>query len=114
MCGPDVKIALGEHSIDRPGVAVIFSGKPDLKPTIIGDDVWIGANSLIRSGVSIGRGAVVAMGSVVVKDVEPYSVVAGVPARKLRMRFNVHEILQHETMLNDKPLKGVYCEKSRS
>ena len=114
MCGPNVKIALGEHSFDKPGTPIIFSGKSVVKTTEIGDDVWIGANSLIRSGVTIGRGAVVAMGSVVVKDVEPYSVVGGVPVRLLSMRFDEDEISIHEAMLSDTPKQGVYCERSRS
>lgn len=58
------------------------------KRTIIGNDVWIGAGVIVISGVRIGDGAVVGAGSVVTRDVEPYSVVAGVPARKLRMRFD--------------------------
>lgn len=53
----------------------------------IGHDVWIGTQAIVMPGVSIGNGAVIGAGSVVTKDVEPYSVVAGAPARKLRMRF---------------------------
>lgn len=56
--------------------------------TNIGNDVWIGMNSIIKRGVSIGDGAVIASGSVVVKDVAPYSVVGGVPAKLLRFRFD--------------------------
>jgi len=54
---------------------------------IIGHDVWIGQNTLIKQGVKIGVGAVVGMGSVVTKDVAPYSIVAGNPAKIIRMRF---------------------------
>lgn len=56
--------------------------------TIIGNDVWIGTHVLIRSGIKIGDGAIVGMGSVVTKDVPPYSIVAGVPARVISLRFN--------------------------
>jgi virginiamycin A acetyltransferase len=56
--------------------------------TTLGDDVWIGANVVVRQGVCIGRGAVVGAGSVVLHDVEPYMVVAGVPARPIRQRFS--------------------------
>lgn len=56
--------------------------------TVIGADVWIGEGALIKGGVTIGPGAVVGMGSVVTKDVEPYAIVAGNPARLLRMRFS--------------------------
>ena len=55
---------------------------------IIGNDVWIGENVLIKGGVKIGDGAVIAMGSVVVKDVEPYSILGGNPAKLIRMRFD--------------------------
>jgi acetyltransferase-like isoleucine patch superfamily enzyme len=58
------------------------------KPTLIEDDVWIGANAVVRQGIRIGRGAVVGAGAVVLGDVAPYSMVAGVPAREIRKRFN--------------------------
>lgn len=58
------------------------------KKTVIGHDVWIGQNSLIKQGVVIGTGAVIGMGSIVTKDVEPYSIVAGNPAKVIKMRFN--------------------------
>jgi len=60
----------------------------DLPRTRIGNDVWLGHSVRVRAGVNIGHGAVVAMGSVVTKDVAPYSVVGGNPARVLRMRFS--------------------------
>ena len=61
---------------------------PAAKKTIIGHDVWIGQYALIKQGVHIGTGAVIGMGSVVTKDVEPYSIVAGTPAKELRKRFD--------------------------
>ncbi len=57
------------------------------RATLIGDDVWIGANAVVRQGVCIGRGAVVGAGAVVLQDVPPYTIVAGVPARPIRRRF---------------------------
>lgn len=59
---------------------------------IISDDVWIGSNSVILSGVKIGRGAVIGAGSVVTKDVLPYSINAGNPSKMIRMRFNEEDI----------------------
>jgi acetyltransferase-like isoleucine patch superfamily enzyme len=56
------------------------------RPVRIGKNVWIGANTTIIPGVTIGDGAVVGAGAVVTSDVEPYAVVAGVPARKIKMR----------------------------
>ncbi len=58
------------------------------KRTIIGNDVWIGRNALIKQGVTIGHGVVIGMGSVVTKDIEPYAIVGGSPAKLIRKRFS--------------------------
>jgi len=60
-------------------------------PPIIEDDVWIGAHAFIKQGVKISRGAVVAAGAVVVKNVPPYTIVGGVPARKIATRTRTDE-----------------------
>ena len=60
----------------------------EYKKTIIGNDVWIGSNCLIKSGVSIGDGAIVGMGSVVTHNIPPYEIWAGNPARFIRKRFD--------------------------
>ena len=57
-------------------------------PVQIGNDVWIGHNACVLPGVTVGNGAVCAAGAVVTKDVEPYAIVAGVPAKKIKMRFD--------------------------
>jgi acetyltransferase-like isoleucine patch superfamily enzyme len=67
--------------------------------TIIGSEVWIGQNVTLIHGVKIGRGSVVAAGSVVTKDVEPYTIVGGVPAKVIKKRFTDKEILIHECKL---------------
>jgi acetyltransferase-like isoleucine patch superfamily enzyme len=59
---------------------------------VIGNDVWIGANATLLNGVHIGDGAIVAAGAVVVKDVPPYTVVGGVPAREIKKRFTPEQI----------------------
>lgn len=56
--------------------------------TEIGSDVWIGTKSVIRAGITIGHGAVIGSSSVVTKDVRPYSIVAGIPAKEIRLRFD--------------------------
>jgi acetyltransferase-like isoleucine patch superfamily enzyme len=75
---------LGASAISRHANPAQFTGKGDI---VIGSDVWIGTGALILSGVSIGHGAVVGARAVVSRDVAPYSVVAGNPARVVRMRF---------------------------
>lgn len=61
---------------------------------VIGNDVWICENVLIMSGVIIGNGAVIGANSIVTKDVEPYSIYAGSPAKCIKMRFDVNDIKQ--------------------
>lgn len=58
------------------------------KSTVIGNDVWIAARVIVKSGVSIGSGAVIGMGSVVTKDIPPYEIWAGNPAKLIRRRFD--------------------------
>jgi acetyltransferase-like isoleucine patch superfamily enzyme len=74
----------------RDSVKTKFSEhkREPVKITRIGNDVWIGEQVLIKQGVCIGDGSVVGMGSVVTKDVEPYSIVAGCPAKLVRKRFD--------------------------
>jgi acetyltransferase-like isoleucine patch superfamily enzyme len=64
------------------------------RQTIIEDDVWIGANVVIRQGLRIGRGAVLGAGSVVLSDVDSYVIVAGVPAKVIRRRFSEDVVSQ--------------------
>lgn len=57
-------------------------------PPVIGADVWVGGGAIIMQGVRVGHGAIIAAGAVVTKDVDPYTIVAGVPAKPLRTRFD--------------------------
>lgn len=71
--------------------AVFFGSSIDYLDNLsvcIGDDVWIGTRSIILGGINIGTGAVIAAGSVVTKDVPPYAIVAGIPARIIKYRFD--------------------------
>ena len=73
---------------------------------VIQDDVWIGLGSIILSGVTIGRGSIIAAGSVVTKDVEPYSIYGGNPAKMIRSRFESPEQLAEHIRLYSKNLLG--------
>ena len=101
--GPEVAIGFGEHNYRFVSThPFLYSKLSDNnknninenfnKKTIIGNDVWIGARAIIKKGVTIGDGAVIAMNAVVTKDVEPYSIVAGVPAKIIKYRFNNDQI----------------------
>ena len=110
MFAPGVMITGSDHEISDPLIPMYFTNRPDLDETIIEDDVWLGARSIVMSGVRIGKGSVVAAGSVVTKDVAPYSIIAGVPAKLIRKRFDDESIKQHENMLLDKNTKWTYCD----
>ena len=75
-----VKLITGSHDIDDPDFTA------DFLPIHIGHHVWIGTGAMVLQGVKIGDGAVVAAGSVVTKDIDPWTVVGGVPARFIRTR----------------------------
>lgn len=92
MFGPNVVIITGDHRIDIKGRTMISITNDEKlrendQDVVIESDVWIGANVIILKGVRIGTGSVVAAGSVVTRDVMPYSIVGGVPAKLLKMRF---------------------------
>lgn len=76
----NVSIMTGSHDAQSHNFVGVF------KPIVIDDYAWLGANSMVLQGVHIGKGAVVAAGSVVTKDVDPYTIVAGVPAKKIGIR----------------------------
>ena len=97
--GRDMKIFSSGQAHEFGGLSTypFFAIDPELdrrnfnavgSPTLIGNDVWIGSNAVIQAGVTIGDGAVVGASAVVTKDVEPYTIVAGVPARELGRRFD--------------------------
>ena len=67
---------------------------PSLKQTIVGNDVWIGFGAIVKQGVIIGDGAIVGSGAVVTKDVAPYSIVGGCPAKLIRYRFDEKTIAE--------------------
>lgn len=101
------RIGMSSHTINMLSSSPIFSlavngcreqwvdediDKGEDSPVLIGNDVWIGSHVLIRSGIQIGNGAVIGAGAVVVKDVPPYAVVGGVPAKVIKYRFDEETI----------------------
>lgn len=92
-------IGRDDHRYDIVGKTMWDSPRGDGYKIIVEDDVWIGHGAIIIAGVTIGRGSVVAAGSVVNKDVPRYAIVAGVPARVVKWRFNEEEIVRHENLL---------------
>jgi acetyltransferase-like isoleucine patch superfamily enzyme len=111
MFGPRVMIVGDDHVFDRPGVPTIFAGRPaTVRPTRFEADSWVGAGSIVLAGVTVGRGAIVAAGSVVTKDIPPYEIWGGVPARKIRERFSAEQRAVHDRMLDEPPRKrGSFC-----
>lgn len=101
-----------DHDFSQVGTMVRMApwiGEADFSPdlraksrVVIGDDVWLGYGVLVLSGITVGRGAVVAAGSVVTHDVEPYSIVAGNPARHVKWRFTPEEVQEHERLLRQR------------
>ena len=106
---PDVSLMIRTHGIDRVSTYTWFAGKALSKDvswqsnivdefdsflgeTIIGNDVWIGKDVNIMGGVTIGDGAIIGTGAVITKDVPPFAVVAGVPAKILKYRFDEEAI----------------------
>jgi tetrahydrodipicolinate N-succinyltransferase len=92
-----------EHPVDYISTSPITYGRNNIfgrafswndfgKPPVVGNDVWIGSAAQVLQGVTIGDGSIIAAGAIVTKDVPPYAIVAGVPARIIRYRFEPSEI----------------------
>lgn len=85
LVGPGAKMFCGNHGTNLNGVPMVYQDRTE-KDILIGNDVWVGANSIITSGVKIGDGVIVAAGSVVTKDVPPNCIVGGIPAKVIKQR----------------------------
>lgn len=86
MMGQDVIIYTTRHNDDRIDIPMREQGMADVMPVSIGNDVWIGGRVIILPGVTIGDGCIIGAGAVVTKDIPPYSVAVGVPAKVVRDR----------------------------
>lgn len=96
--GPDSKIWSINHRFDDPDRPWLQQGH-ELKPVVIEDDVWLGANVFVAPGVSIGRGAIISAGAVVTKNIPAYALVGGNPGRVIgwRRRPDTSAAAQDET-----------------
>ena len=107
MFGPNVTIRGGNHRTDVIGRHMYEIGSEEKLPendqdVHIEDGVWVGCNVTILKGVTVGRGSVVAAGAVVTKDVPPYAIVGGNPAKIIKYRFTPDEVFRHETELSNR------------
>lgn len=104
-----LKVATGAHAmiIGRNYREITEAEKPKGldKDVIVEENVWIGMNVVLLTGVIVGRGSTVAAGSVVTKSLPPYCVAGGVPAKPIKFKWTIDEILEHEQIL--------YPEKER-
>ena len=105
MFGPHVTVITGVHRTDVVGrymneITDAEKLPENDKDVVFEGDNWIGAGAIILKGVTVGEGAVIGAGAVVTKDVRAYSIVGGVPARELKMRFSEDQIAEHKKLLN--------------
>lgn len=90
LLGPNVVILTGNHGFRNPNALIRRQGILP-RPTTIGEDVWLGANATILDGITVGKGSVVGAGSVVTRDIPPYSIAVGVPAKVIGQRGETDE-----------------------
>lgn len=103
LIAPEVHIVGFDHEMNIAGTPTCYTGRQDMQETQIGHDVWVGTGAYIRAGITIGNGAVIGAHAVVTKDVAAYEIVAGNPAKPIRMRFTPPEIEIHEKVLAKPP-----------
>lgn len=102
MFGPEVVIIGGNHNTRMIGSFMSDVHEKEIgddADVSIADDVWIGARTIVLKGVKIGRGAIVGAGSVLTKDVPPYAVMVGNPAKLTKFRWTPETIVRHEEQL---------------
>lgn len=104
VIGPGLTIVENNHVYNKVGTYIKNSGLDNNceNKITIEEDCWIGANVTILKGVTIGRGAIVAACACVTRDVEPYTIVGGVPAKVIKKRYTDEEIKEHEFLLYGK------------
>lgn len=106
LIAPEVHIVGFDHEMNIAGTPTCYTGRQEMGETLIGHDVWVGTGAYIRAGITIGNGAIIGAHAVVTKDVAAYEIVAGNPAKPIRMRFTAPEIEVHEKMLAKPPFSA--------
>jgi acetyltransferase-like isoleucine patch superfamily enzyme len=91
IIGPALCVMAGDHQFRQPGIAFRASQRGRNEPVVIGRNVWIGARVLILKGVTVGDAAIIGAGAVVSRDVPPFAIALGVPARVVGWRFEGEE-----------------------
>lgn len=103
MAGNVQFVGRHDHSFSTPGVTIWDGERGENGTTVVEDDVWLGASVIVISGVTIGRGSIVAAGSVVTGDIPPCEIWAGVPAKKVKDRFTCEaDKVKHLAFLEEK------------
>lgn len=118
MFGPKVSVIGGDHNTTEIGKFMydIHEKKPgDDLDVVFEDDIWVGTGAIILKGVRIGRGSIIAAGALVNKEVHPYTIVGGIPAKKISNRFQDFDtLLNHDAALYppekriSREYKGIY------
>ena len=103
MFGPEVMIRGGDHNFSTVGSHMRFVKQGGVnKPINIEDDVWVGARAIILKGVTIREGAVIGAGSIVTRDVVPYSINIGSPSKAIKCRFSSEDLKKHLSLIKSR------------
>lgn len=101
--GPELMVMGGDHKIDDVGKYIYqMKSGGENSPVVIEDDVWIGARVTLLKGVKVGEGAVIGAGSIVTKDIPPYTIFAGNPARKIGYRYQKEQLEEHHKLVDSR------------
>ena len=107
LLAANVSIVGGDHDFSVIGTPMIYNGRIPVKKVVISKDVWIGHGVIIMDGVTIGEGAIIGAGSVVVKNIEPYTVSVGNPAKFIKYRFQTKD----DSIEHSKKINGSYYKE---
>lgn len=99
LIASNVSFVGGDHKYNEIGCYIKDSGRGVVKPIVVSDDVWIGHGAIVLGSVVLGRGSIVAAGSVVTKSVAEYAIVGGNPAKHIKFRFESEDLARHEALL---------------